>query len=85
MFVFDLVLQTSYILYKFTIAILTKIWFWVIPLGADKMHDALEGVFPVFSNDKNKNYDTIRSAWEFARNQEQPEFGSSIRLGVILF
>ena len=56
-----------------------------LPLGADKMHDASKGVFSVFSNDKNKNYDTIRSAWEFAKNQEQPQVCRSIRLGVTLF
>ena len=56
-----------------------------VPLGADKTHSALKGVFSVFSNDENKNYDIIQSAWEFARNQEQPEVCSSIRLGVILF
>ena len=56
-----------------------------VPLGADKMHDASKGVFSVFSNDKNKNYDTIQSAWEFAKNQEQPQVCRSIRLGVTLF
>ena len=55
-----------------------------VPLGADKMHDALKGVFSVFSNDKNKNYDTIQSAWEFSKNQEQPQVCRSIRLGVTL-
>ena len=42
------------------------------------------GVFSVFSNDKNKNYDTIWSACEFARNREQPEVCSLIRLEVTL-
>ena len=43
------------------------------------------GIFSVFSNDKNKNYDTIWSTWEFAKNREQPELCSSIRLEVRLF
>ena len=46
---------------------LSWVLFIHLPLGADKMHDASKGVFSVFSNDKNKNYDTIRSAWEFAK------------------
>ena len=41
-------------------------------------------VFSVFLNDKNKNYDTIRSAWEFATNWDQPEVCSFIRLEVTL-
>ena len=56
-----------------------------LPLGADKTLDASKGVFSVFSNDKNKNYDTIRSAWEFSKNPEQPQVCRSIRLGVTLF
>ncbi len=47
--------------------------------------DASKGVFSVFSNDKNKNYDTVRSVWEFAKNQEQPQVCSLIRLEVTLF
>ena len=42
------------------------------------------GIFSVFSNDKNKNYDTIWSAWEFAKNREQPEVYGLIRLEVML-
>ena len=37
-----------------------------LPLGADKTRHASNGVFSVVSNDKNKNYDTIQSAWEFS-------------------
>ena len=47
--------------------------------------DASKGVFSVFSNDKIKNHDTVQSAWEFARSQEQPEVSSLIRLVVVLF
>ena len=43
------------------------------------------GIFSVFSNDKNKNYDTIWSAWEFAKNREQPEVYGLISLEVMLF
>ena len=55
------------------------------PLGADKTHSSSKGVFSVFSNDKNKNYDTIRSVWEFSKNQDQPEVCSSICLEITLF
>ena len=55
-----------------------------LPLGADKTHDASKGVFSVFSNDKNKNYDTIGSAWEFSKNQEQPQVSRLIRLEATL-
>ena len=53
-----------------------------LPLSADKMGQM---EFSVFWNDEIKDYDTIRSAWEFARNQEQLEVFSSIRLEVMLF
>ena len=39
-----------------------------VPLGADKMGHDLNGFFSVYSNNKNKNYDTVQSAWEFATN-----------------
>ena len=55
----------------------------LIPLGADKM-GVSNRVFSVFLNDKNKNYDTVRSAWEFATNRDQPEVCSFIRLEVTL-
>ena len=55
-----------------------------LPLGADKTHSGSKGVFSVFSNDKNKNYDTLRSAWEFAKNQEQPQVSRLIRLEATL-
>ena len=42
-------------------------------------------VFSVFSNDKNKNYNTIWSAWEFSKNWEQQEVCSLICLEVMLF
>ena len=56
-----------------------------LPLGADKTHDISKGVFSVFSNDKSKNYDTISSVWEFAKNLEQPQVCRLIRLEVTLF
>ena len=55
-----------------------------VPLGADKTHSGSKGGFSVVSNDKNKNYDTIRSAWEFAKNQEQPQVSRLIRLEATL-
>ena len=55
-----------------------------VPLGADKTHSRSKGVFSVFPNDKNKTYDTIRSAWEFAKNQEQPQVSRCIRLEATL-
>ena len=58
--------------------------FFAIPLGADKMGHISNWVFSVFLNDKNKNYDTVRSAWEFATNRDQPEVCSFIRLEVTL-
>ena len=51
-----------------------------LPLGADKTRHTSNGVFYVVSNDKNKNYDTIQSAWEFSTNWEQAEVCSFIRL-----
>ena len=60
-------------------------WKYYILLGADKTRHASNGVFSVVSNDKNKNYDTIQSAWEFSWNREQPEVCSFIRLEVMLF
>ena len=56
-----------------------------LPLGADKTHDASKGVFSVFSNGKSKNYDTIWSGWEFAKNLEQPQVCRLIRLEVTVF
>ena len=56
-----------------------------LPLGADKTRSASYAVFSVYSNDNINNYDTVRSAFEFATNQEQPEVCSFIRLGVTLF
>ena len=55
-----------------------------LPLGADKTHSTLKRVFSFFSNDKSKNYDTVQSAWEFAKNQEQPQVCRLIRLEVTL-
>ena len=52
--------------------------------GADKTHNASKRVFSVFSKDENKKYDTIRSAWEFSKNQEQPQVSRLIRLEATL-
>ena len=70
---------------KFEPSIWKTLGFYDLPLGADKTRHASNGVFSVVSNDKNKNYDTIQSAWEFSWNREQPEVCSFIRLEVMLF
>ena len=55
-------------------------YFIDVPLGADKMGHFSNAVFSAQSNKKNKNYDTVQSAWEFSTNCEQPEVCSFIRL-----
>ena len=55
-----------------------------VPLGADKTHDASDGIFTNLSNDKYNKYSTVGNVFEFASNRQQPQVCSFIRLEVML-